>query len=416
MKTITRHLGLYLTSRGLATRLKLFLLLALIAGLDLIPASRVTAQTFTNLHNFTGGSGGLSPGCVLVLSGNTLYGTTEGGGSGGSGTVFSVNTNGTGFTVLHGFTANPLPIGTNSDGDGPQGTLVLSGNTLYGTAYFGGSSGNGTVFAVHTDGTGFTTLHSFTAVGTNSSGYGTNSDGLNPTAGLMLSGTTLYGTAPYGGISAGGTVFALQTDGTGFTTLHNFTGASDGNLPYAGLILSGTTLYGTAHFGGIGIGTVFAVNTNGTRFTTLHSFGSTSGDGALPDGGVIVSGNTLYGTTSLGGSLGTNGNGTVFAVHTDGTGFTTLHSFTAASTDSSGYHTNSDGTGPEAGLVLSGTTLYGTAYDGGTNGLGTVFAVNTDGTGFTTLHDFTDGDGADPVASLILSGTTLYGTTSIGGA
>ena len=69
-------------------------------------------------------------------------------------------------------------------------------------------------------------------------------------AGLILSGNTLYGTAVYGGSSGDGTVFAVNTDGTGFTTLHNFTatvyGQRDGAFPYAGLILSGNTLYGTA--------------------------------------------------------------------------------------------------------------------------------------------------------------------------
>ena len=69
--------------------------------------------------------------------------------------------------------------------------MILSGNTLYGTATDGGSSGNGTVFAVNTDGTGFTNLHSFTALDL----YYTNSDGANPYAGLILSGNTLYGTA-----------------------------------------------------------------------------------------------------------------------------------------------------------------------------------------------------------------------------
>jgi uncharacterized repeat protein (TIGR03803 family) len=75
----------------------------------------------------------------LILSGNTLYGTTLAGGSSANGTVFAVNTDGTSFTVLHSFTA--LNNGTNSDGANPHAALVLSGNTLYGTAYTGGISG-----------------------------------------------------------------------------------------------------------------------------------------------------------------------------------------------------------------------------------------------------------------------------------
>jgi uncharacterized repeat protein (TIGR03803 family) len=86
----------------------------------------------------------------LTLSGNTLYGTTFVGGRAGNGTVFAVDTNGVGFANLYSFTATPpfyLPF-TNSDGANPYGGLILSGNTLYGTTSAGGTSGNGTVFAL----------------------------------------------------------------------------------------------------------------------------------------------------------------------------------------------------------------------------------------------------------------------------
>jgi uncharacterized repeat protein (TIGR03803 family) len=254
------------------------------------------------------------------------------------------------------------------------------------------------VFAVNTDGTGFTNLHSFN--GGSNGGY--------PRAGLVLSGNTLYGTALYGGTGYG-MVFAVNTDGTGFANLHSFTSTSDGANPYAGLILSGNTLYGTAYGGGSSdYGTVFAVNIDGTDVTNLHSF--TYSDGANPLAGLILSGNTVYGTTSYGGDLG---KGTVFAVNTDSTGFTNLHSFSATLDP---YYTNSDGAGPVAGLILSGNTLYGTAAYGGSSGVGTVFAVNTDGTGFNTLHHLDGswgvGGGGYPFAGLILSANTLYGTTS----
>ena len=119
--------------------------------------------------------------------------------------------------------------------------------------------------AGHLTAQSFTTLHSFTAGRTNSSGVYTNSDGANPVAGLITnsSGNTLYGTTVDGGSSGHGTVFAVNTDGTGFTTLHSFTGGSDGANPPARLILSGNTLYGTASGGGYGrAGTVFSINTD----------------------------------------------------------------------------------------------------------------------------------------------------------
>src|SRR5207237_1863483 len=100
---------------------------------------------------------------------------------------------------------------------------------------------------------------------------------------------------------------------------------------------------------------------------------------------------------------------TMYAVNTDGSGFTTLHNFTEGRVVAY-LLTNSDGAYPYAGLLLSGSSLYGTTWQGNTNGLGTVFAVNTNGTGFTNLLFFDYSDGAFPQAGLILSGNTLYGT------
>src|SRR6266403_3373 len=167
------------------------LLPALTVALGLILTSQVTAQTFTNLYGFTGGNDGGAPYAGLILSGNTLYGTTTAGGSSCNGTVFAVNTDGPGFTNLHGFTGG-------NDGSAPYAGLILSGNTLYGTTAAGGGSGNGTVFAVNTDGSGFANLHRFTG----------GNDGGAPNAGLILSGNTLYGTAAGGGSLGNGTVFS----------------------------------------------------------------------------------------------------------------------------------------------------------------------------------------------------------------
>jgi uncharacterized repeat protein (TIGR03803 family) len=395
-----------------------FLLAPLLAVLNLIPAGRVMAQTFAVLHSFTAthtdssdvytNTEGANPlaGLIADASGNTLYGAAEVGGRFGNGTVFKLNTDGTGFTNLHSFTYG-------SDGAGPRGGLLFTNNTLYGTAGAGGGSGAGTVFALNANGTGFTNLYSFTG----------GSDGASPYAGLILSGNTLFGTTVYGGGSHYGTVFAVNTDGTGFTNLHSFTYGSDGALPLAPLILSGSTLYGTAGISdnsvfGSGNGTVFSLN--GTALTTLHSFtllsglSATNSDGANPYGGLILSGSRLYGTAVDGGS---SGNGTVFALNTDGTSFTNLHTFIGSS----------DGATPYAGLILSGNTLYGTTRQGGISGIGTVFSVNTDGTGFRTLYSFTaastnssgtytNADGYFPYAGLILLGGSLYGTTEYGGS
>src|SRR5262249_47577052 len=133
----------------------------------------------------------------------------------GSGTAFAVSTDGSDFISLYNFAGD-------NDGGHPIAGLVLSNNTLFGTAQAGGTFGNGTVFAINTDGTGFTNLYSFTSPSTNSSGVFTNSDGFHPRAGLLLSGGSFYGATEFGGRYGSGTIFQLQADGSGFTNLYNF--------------------------------------------------------------------------------------------------------------------------------------------------------------------------------------------------
>src|SRR5262249_19823185 len=133
---------------------------------------------------------------------------------------------GTGFTNYYAFSQGVLNehgVMTNSDGANPLAKLVVSGNTLYGTTQNGGLFGNGTVFAVSTDGTAFTTLHHFAAGASGPAGLYTNSDGANPSAELLLTNNYLYGTAYIGGTAGNGTVFLVNTDGSGFQNLHNFT-------------------------------------------------------------------------------------------------------------------------------------------------------------------------------------------------
>src|SRR6185369_7741500 len=112
------------------------------------------------------------------------------------------------FTVLHRFPPTSGPLSTNGDGANPAGGMTSSGNVLYGTATYGGSSGVGSIFSVSMAGAGFKNLRSFTAI---SGPLSTNSDGAYPVAGLVLSGNSLYGTTSGGGDSGSGTVFKINT-------------------------------------------------------------------------------------------------------------------------------------------------------------------------------------------------------------
>jgi uncharacterized repeat protein (TIGR03803 family) len=151
-------------------------------------------------------SDGAIPFGGLVLSNVTLYGTTTAGGEGGHGTIFSIQTNGLVFTVLHHFSAIDPGTGTNADGAAPCAALAVSGNVLYGTASAGSTGASGAIYSLKTDGTQFKTLYSFTPLNPSN---GTNSDGAFPVAGLLLVGNSLYGTTFSGGPGSVGTVFRL---------------------------------------------------------------------------------------------------------------------------------------------------------------------------------------------------------------
>ena len=309
---------------------------------------KIDGTEFKTLYTFTGTNDGWIPRAALIRSGNTLYGTTGGTADPGRlGTIFSIKTDGTDFKTLHVFSGA-------SDEGGPYGALVLSGNTLYGASSgVGTMSGNGTIFSIKTDGSNFNTLHAFNG----------GSDGYDPFGPLILSENTLYGTAFNGGSLGVGSIFSIKTDGTGFTTLYSFQGGNDGAAPEGGLIKSGNTLYGTASGGGsFTNGTIFSIKTDGTWFTTLYSF-TGGNDGLSPVAGLILSNNILYGTASGGGSFT---NGTIFSIGTDGSGFTTRYSLT------NGYAV---GENVQPILMLSGGTVYGTVTYGGTNGYGSVFSL-----------------------------------------
>jgi len=364
------------------------------------------ATNFTNLYSFatTGANPpytnttGYEPWAGLLLSTNTLFGTTVGGGSNGVGTVFKINADGTGFTNLYIFGGN--------DGANPYARLALISNTVYGVTLNGGAAGGGTVFKIGTNGKGFTNLYSFSYY-----------DGANP-YGLTAYSNVLYGTTSAGGAGGQGTLFRMNPDGTGFTNFYHFGVLSpsgtnaDGALCHGEVVIGSNVVYGTTWIGGpAGNGIVFRVNTDGTGFTNLHTFtatltdastqAATNADGVNPMSGLVLSSNWLYGTAGAGGNQGL---GTVFRVKIDGTGFTTLHSF--------GYD---DGANPEGTLLLTNGTLYGTTEGGGDSGMGTVFEMNTNGSSFNKLFDFGISSGIFPQGVLTLSGKTIYGTAELGG-
>ncbi len=374
-----------------------YLPLTLAVGIALC-ASRADSQTLTTLLQFSGTDGparGANPGGSLTLSGTTLYGMTSDYNLNGNGNVFSVGGDGTGYQNLVSFTGT----GGMANGLYPYGSLTLGGTTLYGMTSF--VNGVGNIFSVGTGGMNYQNLVSF----------GGTATGSQPSGNLTLSGTTLYGMTPYG--NGLGNLFSVAANGSNYQNLLSFTGtggAASGAYPYGSLTLSGTILYGMTYEGGANAdGNIFSIGTGGTDYQNLLSFSGTGGtsSGLFPTGSLVLSGTTFYGMTRSGGA---DGNGNIFSVGDDGSNYRNLLSFTGSDGAAKGEF-------PEGSLILSGTKLYGMTSETYVNGYGNIFSVGIDGSNYQNLYSFSGGtDGAYPSGDLTLSGGTLFGMAAYGGS
>jgi uncharacterized repeat protein (TIGR03803 family) len=391
---------------------------AFTAGAGFAPAQ--SAETL--LYRFKGGTDGSTPVANLIFdSKGALYGSTYAGGTLGYGTVFKLTPPAPGHpqwteTVLYSFKGG-------SDGTNPQAGLIIEKNgALYGTTVIGGSKNSGTVFKLTPPDVGHsqwteTIVHSFDG-----------NDGGNPSGLIFDSKGALYGTTFAGGTLGYGTVFKLTPPTPGHpqwteTVLYRFKGGSDGATPPAGLVFdSNGALYGATFVGGSkNSGTVFKLtppDAGHSQWTesVLHSFGNEN-DGASPYAGLIIDrSGALYGTTVRGVFFD---RGTVFKLTPPAAGHTQWSESVLYS-----FKVGPDGSMPEANLIFdSKGALYGTTFEGGTLGYGTVFKLTPPAPGHTQwsetlLHLFvaSPSDGQLPQAGLILdSKGTLYGTTAFGG-
>ena len=233
-----------------------------------------------------------------------LYGSTAVGGSAGHGTLFKINTNGSGYLVIHAFTGNP-------DGAETYSKIRESTNgVLYGVTGFGGINGGGTVYRLNKDGSEYNVVHYFSPL----------TDGYRPVVGLLEgSDGALYGTTEYGGTNSVGTLFKVNKDGNGFTVLRHFLNiATDAQNPSCELTEgSDGAVYGACTGGGTALnGCVFKLNKDGSGFTFLRRFSFVTGDAEYPIGSGLTEcdDGVFYGATFKGGDLRT---GCVYALSLD---------------------------------------------------------------------------------------------------
>jgi len=368
---------------------------------------QVLYQFPINVMNYSNGG-------VVHDRGGDLFGVTYSGGANSYGDVYELTPSGSSYnlTDIHDFT------GPGGDGQYPNTEspyLDGSGN-LFLTATQGGTGNAGTAIKLSPSGSGYKETAAFAFDTT---------DGGQPNASLVKSGPSLYTTTVKGGANGFGAIVALSSSTLSEKLLYSFAGTpSDGQSPAANLTPDGQgNLFGTTQSGGsgggtgcagVGCGTVFKfvpTKTGGTE-TVLWNFGLSSNDGENPFAPPIVdSAGNLYGTTVYGGVGTTHGTVWKLTLGRGGYAETILYSFGTTGG-------NNDGCYPVGGLILRGTTLYGTTSGCGANGdNGTIFSISTTGTNYAILHSFDDTDGKTPeFATWSFKGrTTLYGTTGAGG-
>ncbi|MGP8214295.1 MAG: choice-of-anchor tandem repeat GloVer-containing protein [Bacteroidia bacterium] len=299
----------------------------------------------------------------LILSGNVLYGLASQGGVNDYGLIFSINPDGSGYKDMFDF--------DGSNGSYPLGSLTLYGSLLYGMTNEGGAYGYGCIFTINVNGVGYSDIYDFD---------GTYGGGGNS---LTRCGSVFYGMTSQilsSSASIGCCIFSINFDGSGYKVVNSL---GDSNIMGGGaLVLSGGMLYGiTQSF--FTNGYIFSIDTDGTGFRILNDTISSMGSS------LILSGNKLYGTTGL----------NVFSIDTDGNGLKYIYD----NLDQGGY----------SSLVLSGSTLYGTSRFGG--GWGNIYSLDTNGSGYMDLYDFIPGKNPLEPGSLIISGNVLYGMTMYGG-
>lgn len=320
-------------------------------------------QTPKEIYSFTGSPDGNFPNAGVVRSSDgSLYGTTYYGGTYGFGTVYKISAAGE-ESVVHSFAGG-------ADGAYPAAVLFVGRHgEVYGTTGYGGTGnctdqqavGCGTVFQLDKAGK-ITILYSFQG----------GNDGWVPNAGVIQAKNgDLYGTTNSGGAYNSGTVFHLTLSGVE-SLLHTFNYGVDGGFPGGLVEGNDANFYATE---GAGLGGLFRITPDGV-FTTLHTFGGGPNDAAFPTGSLIKdkAGN-FYGTAPYGGTFGF---GAIFSITSSGNE-TLVYSFTGGA----------DGSRPNSALLIEGGKLYGTTPEGGNNGYGTIFGVTRDGVE-TNVYTYTD--------------------------
>ena len=289
-----------------------------LAVVTFAPAPAHAADALVHTFGFGMGAGtscsnnldGADPKGSLTFANNFLFGrtsTTNGKGN-GDGIVFHIDPNDpTTYKIDVQF------AGAKTDGNDPRhNAMTLVGTVLFGTTLTGGKHDTGSIFSINDDGMGYSgPLFDFLAGGKKNTGD-------MPHSCFAENNGVLYGMTAEGGKkgapTGNGTIFSFDPQTPAYTLLYSFDG-KHGSDPHGQPILdpTGAILYGMTRTGGKHmVGVIFSFDLTTKKIKTLHNFSCpknatplciNKNDGATPDHGtLLLSGTTLYGLTTAGGS------------------------------------------------------------------------------------------------------------------
>jgi uncharacterized repeat protein (TIGR03803 family) len=299
------------------------------------------------------------------------------------------------------------------------GLNLGGGGNMYGTCYgvAASSTDPGMVYKYTPPGTTITPINC---------GFNGGSNGSNPDEPpILATDGNYYGTTAWGGTYGYGTIYTFTAAGVCTPAIYSFTGGTtDGRNPHSLMQEIYTTagahctagsspicLVGAAESGGTSnCGTTFQLIPPST-LTVLHNF-TCGNDGKAPVAAMIQpkANGPLYGSAYEGGA---NGDGTIFKITPTGTSTGQFHLM-------HGLLASTDGSGPQAALVrFYDGNLYGTCINGGSTGggQGTIFKITPAGQ-FTTQYVFNASatTGGNPAGGLVIRNKAMYGDTTLGGA
>ncbi|MGC4101225.1 choice-of-anchor tandem repeat GloVer-containing protein [Ferruginibacter sp.] len=325
----------------------------------------------------------------MIVYNNKLYGTLYYGGTSGEGTLFELNPIGNVFTKLVDFSYT-------ARGSQPLGKLVANGSKFLGMCSSGGTNGKGTIYE-------WDPANPTTVVKKYDFGVSNNDNPISPGSTLALFNSKFYAVTYSGGFNDQGALFEYDNTAGSVTKKLNFNTAENGRIPFGRPTLLNGKIYGTCYTGPQpDAGCIWEYDPSTTIYSRKFNFdmATGSGNGNRPAAAPIAYNGKLYGTTSGG---GTSGYG-VFYEYDPATNNYTKQDFQPIG-----------GLFPIGEPTLYNNKFYGMTSAGGGGNWGIIYSYDPATGTLTNLYDVQNSGSKQPSGGFNVYNNKLYGTTNNGG-